>query len=236
MPVRIHSSLPPRSKFSDVIKNILTNEPRKAQRLLKATPGLALERSSVIIYFKKYRRYLGQGDTALHLASALYRLEIVRSLLKAGADPRAANRLGARPLDLVSEGQPGQPGWDPVAQCRTIKTLITAGAEVDALNKFGVTSLHRAVRTRAAMAVKVLLELGADPRRRNKASGSTPLHLAVQTTGRGGSGTPRAKEGQLMIVRVLLARGALVTDKDHRGQTVLQRASKSWIQSELVKG
>src|SRR2546422_4558515 len=43
---------------------------------------------------------------------------------------------------------------------------------------------HRAVRTRSLAAVRALVDGGADSRRPNKA-GSTPLHLAVQTTGRG---------------------------------------------------
>ena len=61
--------------------------------------------------------------------------------------------------------------------------------------------MHRAVRTRCAAAVSVLLAHGADPRREN-GSGSTPLHLAVQTTGRGGSGTVSAKEQQARIIHL----------------------------------
>ena len=58
--------------------------------------------------------------------------------------------------------------------------------------------MHRAVRTRCAAAVKLLLKAGADPRLRNK-PGSTPFHLAAQDTGRGGSGTAQAKAAQRRI-------------------------------------
>jgi len=65
-----------------------------------------------------------------------------------------------------------------------------------------VTPLHRAVRNRCAAAVKVLLDRGADPSRRNR-NGSTPAQLAKLTTGRSGTGTPEAKAQQAEIVRML---------------------------------
>ena len=68
-------------------------------------------------------------------------------------------------------------------------------AAPSAVDKSGVGPLHRAVRTRCAGAVRMLLEHGADPRRKN-GSGSTPLHLAVQNTGRGGAGSPASRDEQ----------------------------------------
>jgi ankyrin repeat protein len=65
---------------------------------------------------------------------------------------------------------------------------------------------------------------GADVSQRNR-SGSTPLHLAVQTTGRGGSGSTQAREQQAAIVSFLLERGARVTDRDGHGRDVHQAAS-----------
>ena len=54
-------------------------------------------------------------------------------------------------------------------------------------------------------AVRALLAGGADPNLANK-SGSTPLALATQTTGRGGSGSPEARREQVEIVRLLRER------------------------------
>jgi hypothetical protein len=85
--------------------------------------------------------------------------------------------------------------------------LISAGADPNALDRSGVSPLHRAVRTRSSAAVRALLDGGADARRPNK-NGSTPLHLARTTTGRGGSGSAYAREQQADIVGLLLARGA----------------------------
>jgi hypothetical protein len=50
--------------------------------------------------------------------------------------------------------------------------------------------------------VRSLLESGADPTGKNK-SGSTPLQLANQTTGRSGSGSPEARAQQQRIVALL---------------------------------
>ena len=70
-----------------------------------------------------------------------------------------------------------------------------------------MTPLHRAVRTRCAAAVSALLDGGADVQRTNK-SGSTPMLLATENTGRSGSGTPESKAQQEEIARLLKRHGA----------------------------
>ena len=61
------------------------------------------------------------------------------------------------------------------------------------------TALHRATRTQCAAAVEYLLHVGSDPTTRNK-TGATAFHLAVQHTGRGGTGTDEAKMAQQQII------------------------------------
>src|SRR6185369_9883482 len=97
---------------------------------------------------------------------------------------------------------PNSIAWNPSAQAATIVCIVQAGADPNAIDKSGVTALHRAVRTRCAAAVRALLECGADPTRKNK-SGSTPMLLATQNTGRGGTGSPEAKSQQQEILRLL---------------------------------
>jgi ankyrin repeat protein len=77
------------------------------------------------------------------------------------------------------------------------------------------------------------LDGGANPKAPNK-SGSTPLHLAVHTTGRGGSGSTRAREQQTGIIKLLLERGARATDKDGRGKRVNQAVTSEWIRTLLA--
>ena len=55
--------------------------------------------------------------------------------------------------------------------------------------------------------MNALLDGGADVCRQNK-NGSTPMQLAIRTTGRGGSGSPESKAQQEEIVRLLERHGA----------------------------
>ena len=158
--------------------------------------------------------YVYAGDTALHVAAAAFQRQVAaHSLVAHGADCRARNRRGAEPLHYAADAN----RWDPAAQAETIAYLLSVGADPNAIDGSGVSPLHRAVRTRSLAAVRALLDDGADARRPNKA-GSTPLHLAVQDTGRGGSGSPQAREQQAGIIRLLLERGARVTDQDRQGK------------------
>ncbi len=188
---------------------IVAGDAGGVSRLLAASPPLAsacfhtgaTRQAAKAYYLDQIGRYVYAGDTALHIAAAAYQTEIVRKLITAGADVHAKNRRGAEPLHSAAVGDPGSSGWNPSAQAATIVCLIQAGADPNAIDKGGVTALHRAVRTRCAAAVRTLLECGADPGRKNK-SGSTPMLLATRNTGRGGTGTPEAKSQQQEILRL----------------------------------
>ena len=179
-------------------------------QMLAATPSLmstsfhtgATRQEAKTYYLDAIQKYVWAGDTALHIAAAAYQTEIVRKLITAGADLRAMNRHGEQPLHSASVGGPGSHSWNPAAQAATILCLIEAGADPNVTDKRGVSALHRAVRTRCAAAVRTLLECGADPGRKNK-NGSTPMLLAVQNTGKSGSGSPEAKSQQMEILRLL---------------------------------
>jgi len=106
--------------------------------------------------------------------------------------------------------------------------LLAAGADVNAQDKNGATALHRAVRTRCVAAVRVLLKAGANPTRRNK-PGSTAFHLAVQNTGRGGSGTDKARAAQREIIEEFLRIGVSPAIRDCNGKSVLDWVKSSWI-------
>ena len=104
---------------------------------------------------------------------------------------------------------------------------------MNAQDKNGAAPLHRAVRTRSAAAVQCLLQAGADPTLRNK-SGSTPFHLAVQTTGRGGSGAEEAKAAQRQIIKSFLSLGMSTGLKDGKGKSVLDCAKSGWVRTLLT--
>lgn len=162
----------------------------------------ATRQAATDFFLDHIRHYVYAGDTALHLASAASRPAIVRELLAAGSPVQARNRRGAQPLHYAADSAPGTPSWNPAAQRETVTCLLNAGADPNAVDKGGVTPLHRAVRNGCAAAVSALLEGGADPHRPNK-RGSTPGQLAVWTTGKSGSGTAQARDQQAEIVRLL---------------------------------
>jgi hypothetical protein len=198
-----------------LVRAIAGGDVAAALRLLAASPGLvtavaevgATRQSAKAFYLDQISHYLYAGDTALHIAAAAGRLEIVRQLIASGADVRARNRRGAEPLHYAVDGVPGSSTWNPAAQAAIVARLIEAGADANAGDRGGVTPLHRAVRNRCAAAVSALLDGGADARRQNK-SGSTPTQLATQNTGRGGTGSPEAKVQREEIVSLLERRGA----------------------------
>src|SRR5262249_19807146 len=150
--------------------------------------------------------------------AAGYRVELIRSLLAAGADPNSRkNHRQSGPLHYAADGYTISPQWNAKRQVETIQCLLDAGAGINTQDKNGASPLHRAVRTRCAAAVKFLLERGADATLRNK-PGSTPFHLAVQNTGRGGSGAEAAKDAQRQIIQEFLSFGLRPALKDSKGK------------------
>jgi ankyrin repeat protein len=216
--------------FLHFLRLVATGSDADVSRTLSANPAFAAMRLAVgatrqeasDYFFAEIKHYVYAGDTALHVAAAAFRRPLAERLVSHGADCRAKNRRGAEPLHYAADAN----HWEPAAQAKTIEYLVSVGADPNALDNSGVAPLHRAVRTRSIAAVRALLDGGADPRQRNK-TGSTPLHLTVQTTGRGGSGSERARQQQAGIVALLLERGAKPTDRDGRGRQVLQAATKS---------
>ncbi|HVW02465.1 MAG TPA: ankyrin repeat domain-containing protein [Planctomycetaceae bacterium] len=224
------------SVFLKFIRHVIEGEIETVRKELKATPPLATtsagvgatRQESTTYFFESIRHYLYAGDTALHMAAAAFRRPMAELLVTYGAEHSPTNRRGAQPLHYAADAN----HWDPKSQAEIIDSLLSIGADANALDKSGVAPLHRAVRTRSEPAVRALLDGGANPRLKNKA-GSTPLHLAVQTTGRGGSGTDAARCQQEAIIKLLLERGAKLTDKDARGKVVSDSASSDRIRSLL---
>ena len=221
--------------MANLLSAIVDDDASAVKRLLQADAGLVVRLvQTPKLYQSGIFHWIYVGDTALHLAAAGYRVEIVRLLLKAGADPNAArNRRKSAPLHYAADGCITSPAWDARRQVETLRCLVQHGADIHAPDANGATPLHRAVRTRCAAAVKYLLEAGADPTVKNK-PGSTPFHLAVQNTGRGGSGATAAVEAQREIINAFLAAGVKPHLRNGAGKSVADSVQSEWIREVLA--
>jgi ankyrin repeat protein len=219
----------------EIVDAVLNDDVSQTKQLLKANPTLSTGAfQTPKLHNAKIFHWIYTGDSILHLAAAGYRVEIVRLLLKSGADPNAANNhRRSTPLHYAVDGFISGPEWDPKKQVETLKELLNNGADIHAQDKNGATPLHRAVRTRCAAATKFLLDAGANPTVRNK-PGSTPFHLAVQNTGRGGSGEQVAIDAQREIIKEFLARGVSPNLRDGKGKTVTGSVRSEWIRQLIT--
>src|SRR4051812_49973472 len=98
--------------MSKLLTAIVDNDPSAVRRLLKAEPALATWLiNKPKLYRSKIFHWIYAGDTALHLAAAGYRVEIVRLLIAAGGGPNAAKKMGKRgPLHYAAGGFLTGPG------------------------------------------------------------------------------------------------------------------------------
>jgi len=217
-----------------ILTAILDDDRTRVEKLLKADPELATcLMDGARLYQSKIFHWIYVGDTALHLAAAGYRVELVRLLLVAGADPNSTiNHRRSGPLHYAADGYINGPAWNAKRQVETIQCLLEAGAEINAQDKNGASPLHRAVRTRCAAAVKCLLKAGGNPTLKNK-SGSTPFHLAVQDTGRGGTGAEAARTAQRQIIHEFLSFGLNPALEDGNGKSVFDCVRSAWIRDIL---
>ncbi|MCY6488794.1 ankyrin repeat domain-containing protein [Leptolyngbya sp. GGD] len=99
--------------------------------------------------------------TALMFAAERGHLEAVQILIETGAEvnlsDRPGKKLGKTPLMYAAESD----------HAEIIQFLIKSGATVDAQDKRGETALFLAVQEKSVEAVRVLLEFGADPHKKN---------------------------------------------------------------------
>ena len=155
----------------------------------------------------------GQGShgwTALILASEIGRDEIVRELVRRGANVNAKNKYGSSALIAASLAGHEQ----------TVNELINAGAILDITNSRGNTPLMAASYRGHVGVVRLLLDANADINRKNH-SGKTALDTVFSTGTNFSITSSRTLDGESKeqrisvslpkhdaVARVLIAAGA----------------------------
>ena len=106
-----------------------------------------------------------------------------------------------------------------------VHKLVSCGlVEVNCQNESGKTPLHYALMG-THEATKTLLDLGADPNKKDK-QGRTPLFLICRSTRQPGDPGEREYPN---VVKLLLQKGADPNAKDKRGLTPLQHAASDGL-------
>lgn len=107
-------------------------------------------------------RDITSGETALHIVTQRRDATWIRFLAQRGANPNIRDKRGIAPLMAAV-----QLGFD-----EGVAALIGAGASVDAASDTGETPLISAVHRRDTGLMRLLLEAGADPERRDNSGRS----------------------------------------------------------------
>jgi ankyrin repeat protein len=154
------------------------------------------------------------GWTSLHWAAFTWRVEIAQVLLDHGANAKLQAERGETALHVVSRGKHNNSQEEGVG---TARLLLERGADVNAWDKDGWTSLHFAALEGRVEVAQVLLDHGANAKLETE-GGETAL-LTVSR------GEFDSQEQGASTARLLLERGADVNARYKDGWTSLHWAA-----------
>ncbi|GMF15486.1 unnamed protein product [Phytophthora lilii] len=144
----------------------------------------------------------GKGSP-LHAAVHNGQLGMVNYLISKGADVNLCNHKGRRPLHVVKQS---------IDMALIIQSLIDAGAEIDAMEKHGLTPLMFMCSRASLEGSATLLALGADVRRVAWSNGFSALEFSV-------------KSEHTELVELCLSKGANPNSPTLDGNTSLHLAA-----------
>ncbi|EER13400.1 ankyrin repeat domain containing protein [Perkinsus marinus ATCC 50983] len=147
------------------------------------------------------------GRTALHEAVRVGAVDLMRLLLKHGANPNLIAKNGQTALHFAAVN--GHPG--------AVELLVEEGVNLNAEDTLGWSALHWAAYKGHSNIVDLLLEHGANTTKLTTREGASPLICAVARQ-------DCDSTARLEIIRALLEHGAQPNGQDGDGETPLHFA------------
>jgi ankyrin repeat protein len=183
------------------------------------------------------------GSTALVIAVTNAHYELAAHLLDAGADPNAAIP-GLTALHVITsvrkpglgDNDPSPDGSGRMSSIEFVRKMAAKGANLNArmtkrvnlgmtgINTMGATPFFMAARTADAELMRVLAELGADPKI-NNADNATPL-MAAAGLGTRSPGEDAGTETEVLeALQVAIDLGIDINAVDNNGETAMHGAA-----------
>ena len=190
------------------------------------------------------------GLNVFLLAAANAHFELAAWLLDQGADPNAAPRgwtalhqiSWVRKMGIAGSNDPAPPGSGNVTSLEFVRKLVATGANVNAratkrpqmglttLNAIGATPFLLAARTADFELMRLLAELGADPKLPTE-DNTTPLMVAAGVGTQNPGEDPGTEPEVLEAVKVALELGNDLNAVDNNGETVMHGAALKHVPS-----
>ena len=195
----------------------------------------------------------GQPEAGLNVflvATANAHFELAAWLLDQGADPNAAPRgwtalhqiSWVRKMGNAGSNDPAPSGSGNMTSLEFVRKLVAKGADVNAratkqpqmglttLNSIGGTPFLLAARTADFELMRLLAELGADPKVPTE-DNTTPLMVAAGVGTQNPGEDPGTEPEVLEAVKIALALGNDLNAVDNNGETVMHGAALKHVPS-----
>jgi ankyrin repeat protein len=184
------------------------------------------------------------GLNVFLLATANAHFELAAWLLDQGAEPNTAPRgwtalhqiSWVRKMGIAGSNDPAPPGSGNMTSLDFVRKLVAKGADVNAratkkpqmglttLNSVGATPFLLAARTADFELMRLLVELGADPKLPNE-DNTTPLMVAAGVGTQNPGEDPGTEPEVLEAVKVALELGNDLNAVDKNGETAMHGAA-----------